>query len=107
MARKDYMPEQAIGALREAEVRLSQGEQIGKICRGPGTSAQSSYRWRRRKLSCRQPVACPTVLSGQPTGGPERPASDSRTGIATGGRPLWCECSTFCDDLDIAGISTR
>jgi len=34
MARKDYTPEQAIGMLREAEVRLSQGEKIGKICRG-------------------------------------------------------------------------
>jgi hypothetical protein len=33
MARKDYTPEQAIGMLREAEVRLSQGEKIGKICR--------------------------------------------------------------------------
>ena len=28
MARKDYTPEQAIGMLREAEVRLSQGEKI-------------------------------------------------------------------------------
>ena len=34
MARKDCTPEQAIGMLREAEVRLSQGEKIGKICRG-------------------------------------------------------------------------
>jgi len=33
MARKDYTAEQAIGMLREAEVRLSQGEKIGKICR--------------------------------------------------------------------------
>ena len=33
MARKDYTPEQAIGMLGEAEVRLSQGEKIGKICR--------------------------------------------------------------------------
>ncbi len=38
MARKDYTPEQAIGMLREAEVRLSQGEKIGKICRGLGIS---------------------------------------------------------------------
>jgi len=36
MARKDYTPEQAIGMLREAEVRLSQGEKIGKLCRGLG-----------------------------------------------------------------------
>jgi len=33
--------------LREAEVRLSQGEKIGKICRGLGISEQSYYRWRR------------------------------------------------------------
>ena len=47
MARKDYTPEQAIGMLREAEVRLSQGERIGKICRALGISEQSYYRWRR------------------------------------------------------------
>ena len=47
MARKEYTPEQAIGMLREAEVRLSQGEKIGKICRGLGISEQSYYRWRR------------------------------------------------------------
>ena len=47
MARKDYTPEQAIGMLREAEVRLSQGEKIGKICRGLGISEQSYYRWRK------------------------------------------------------------
>jgi hypothetical protein len=37
--------------------------------------------------SCRQPMACPTLRSGQPTGWPERPDSNLRTGIATGGRP--------------------
>jgi putative transposase len=47
MARKDYTPEQAIGMLREAEGRLSQGEKIGKICRGLGISEHSYYRWRR------------------------------------------------------------
>ena len=47
MARKDYTPEQAIGMLREVEVRLSQGERIGKICRALGISEQSYYRWRR------------------------------------------------------------
>ena len=45
MARKDYTPEQAIGMLREGEVGLSQGEKIGKICRGLGISEQSYYRW--------------------------------------------------------------
>jgi putative transposase len=47
MARKDYTPEQAIGMLREAEVRLSQGEKIGKICRRLGISEQTYDRWRR------------------------------------------------------------
>ena len=31
MARKDYTPEQVIGMLGEAEVRLSQGEKIGRF----------------------------------------------------------------------------
>ena len=39
--------EQIIGRLREVEVRLSQGEKIGVICRGLGISEQSYYRWRR------------------------------------------------------------
>jgi hypothetical protein len=30
MARKDYTPEQVIGMLREADVRLSQGEKIAR-----------------------------------------------------------------------------
>jgi putative transposase len=47
MARKTYTPEQIIGMLREAEVRLSQGETAGSICRALGISEQSYYRWRR------------------------------------------------------------
>lgn len=47
MARKNYTAEQIIGMLREAEVRLSQGEKIGAICRALGVSEQSYYRWRR------------------------------------------------------------
>lgn len=47
MARKTYTPEQIIGMLREAEVRLSQGEKIGAICRTLSVSEQSYYRWRR------------------------------------------------------------
>ena len=36
MARKDYTPEQAIGMLREAEVRLSQGYRHARLGRlGP------------------------------------------------------------------------
>ncbi len=47
MARKRYTTEQIIGLLREAEVRLGQGETIGTICRGIGVTEQSYYRWRR------------------------------------------------------------
>ena len=47
MARKNYTAEQIIGMLREAEVRLSQGEKIGAICRGLSVSEQSYYRWRK------------------------------------------------------------
>ena len=47
MSRKRYTAEQIIGMLREAEVRLSQGERVGEICRGLGVSEQSYYRWRR------------------------------------------------------------
>ncbi len=36
-----------IGLLREAEVRLGQGQTIGAICRGIGITEQSYYRWRR------------------------------------------------------------
>jgi hypothetical protein len=38
-------------------------------------------------------VACPTLRSGQPTGWPERPDSNSPTGITAGGRPLQVEGS--------------
>ena len=47
MARKIYTAEQIIGMLREAEVKLGQGERIGTICRSFGISEQSYYRWRR------------------------------------------------------------
>ena len=47
MSRKRFTPEQIIGMLREAEIRLSQGQTVGEICRGLGVSEQSYYRWRR------------------------------------------------------------
>lgn len=47
MSRKRYTPEEIIGMLREADVRLSQGEKIGLICKGLAISEQSYYRWRR------------------------------------------------------------
>ena len=47
MARKGRSTEEIIAALREAEVRLGQGETVGKICRGLGISEQTYYKWRR------------------------------------------------------------
>jgi putative transposase len=46
MAKKRYTPEQIIQKLREAEVRLSKGESVGKLCRTLGVSEQTYYRWR-------------------------------------------------------------
>ena len=47
MSRKRLKPEQFIGMLREAEVRLSQGAKIGEVCRGLGVSEQSFYLYGR------------------------------------------------------------
>ena len=47
MARKGRSTEEIIAALREAEVRLGQGDAVGKICRGLGVSEQTYYKWRR------------------------------------------------------------
>ena len=47
MNRKRFTPEQIIGILREAEVRLSQGETVKAICRGLGITEQTYYRWRK------------------------------------------------------------
>ncbi len=47
MARKGRSSEEIIAALREAEVRLGQGETVGKICRNLGISGQTYYKWRR------------------------------------------------------------
>ena len=47
MSRKRFSAEQIINHLREAEVRLAQGQTVGEICRQIGISEQSYYRWRR------------------------------------------------------------
>ena len=47
MARKRYTTEQIIAHLREAEVRLAQGQAVGLVCRSIGVSEQTYYRWRR------------------------------------------------------------
>ena len=47
MSRKRFTPEQIIGMLREAEVRLSKGEKIKSICRSLEITEQTYYRWRK------------------------------------------------------------
>ena len=47
MGRRRYTAEMIIGMLREAEVRLSQGQTVGEIVRSFGISEQSYYRWRK------------------------------------------------------------
>jgi putative transposase len=47
MSRKRFTAEQIIGMLREADVELSRGNNVGQICRGLGISEQSYYRWRK------------------------------------------------------------
>jgi len=47
MGRKRFTVEQIIGLLREADVRLSQGRNIGQACREMGITEQTYYRWRK------------------------------------------------------------
>ena len=47
MSRKRFTAEQIIGLLREADVKLSQGGNVGQISRELGITEQTYYRWRR------------------------------------------------------------
>lgn len=47
MPKKAYKPEETIGKLREAEVRLSQGVSVVKVVRTLQVSEVTYYRWRR------------------------------------------------------------
>jgi putative transposase len=47
MGRVRFTPEQIIGKLREAEVLLGQGTNIGEAIRKLGVSEQTYYRWRK------------------------------------------------------------
>ena len=47
MAKKNHTVEQIIGKLREAEVRLSQGETVGHVSRSLSITEQTYYRWRK------------------------------------------------------------
>ena len=44
---KRAKPEESIGKLREVEVRLSQGETIGKVVKLIGMTEQTYYQWRK------------------------------------------------------------
>jgi putative transposase len=50
MSRKCYTPEQIIGKVREAEVALSRGQTVGRVCRTWGIAEQTFYCWRRAKI---------------------------------------------------------
>ena len=47
MSRKRFTAEQIIGFLREADVKVSQGRNVGQICREMGITEQTYYRWRK------------------------------------------------------------
>ena len=44
---KRAKPEEIIAKLREIEVRLSQGESVGKAVKSIGVTEQTFYRWRK------------------------------------------------------------
>ncbi len=47
MVKKAYTPEQIINKLREAEILLNQGANIGEASRKIGVTEQTYYRWRK------------------------------------------------------------
>lgn len=47
MSRKRFTVEQIIGLLREVDVKVSQGKNVGQICREIGITEQTYYRWRK------------------------------------------------------------
>ncbi len=47
MPRKRFTAEQIISKLREAEIRLGQGETLPDVCRTLTISEQTFYRWRK------------------------------------------------------------
>ncbi len=46
MAKKSHSPEQIINRLREAEILLNQGANVGEASRKIGVTEQTYYRWR-------------------------------------------------------------
>jgi len=47
MVRKTYTPEQIIHKLREVEIMLNQGSNVGEASRKIGVTEQTYYRWRK------------------------------------------------------------
>ena len=47
MSRRRFTPEQFIGILREADVKLSQCRSVEQLCRELSITEQTYYRWRR------------------------------------------------------------
>ncbi len=47
MAKKSHSPEQIINRLREAEILLNQGANVGEASRKIGVTEQTYYRWRK------------------------------------------------------------
>lgn len=47
MPKNRFTVEQIINHLRDADVRLAQGETVGSVCRRIGVSEQSYYHWRK------------------------------------------------------------
>ena len=47
MVKKGYSPEQIINKLREAEILLNQGANVGEASRKIGVTEQTYYRWRK------------------------------------------------------------
>ena len=47
MVKKSYSPEQVITKLREAEILLNQGANVGEASRKIGITEQTYYRWRK------------------------------------------------------------
>ena len=47
MVKKSHSPEQIINKLREAEILLNQGANVGEASRKIGVTEQTYYRWRK------------------------------------------------------------
>ena len=47
MGKKRFTAEQIIGKLREAEILLAKGQNVGQVSRALGITEQTYYRWRK------------------------------------------------------------